>query len=456
MTDFEAANQLPQPTTSHHKIPKELCFENVVKNQTASPCSLPDFTLYLTHSTHSPETLQFFLWYWDYVQRWSQLLPRQKALSPAWDPEKAAEGPRAARFVTYSHKRARSLKMEKVLAVMDLGPSQSEQQSEEGVDMSRSRSSSASSTVTTTSAVSAVSGQSSGQPKTPRTPSSSMSGILSPTESTRSSSWQPFTIQPNHPELSRITKLFLSSPDTLKCLSQQDREQCLRAVQHTTHPTALLPAFMSVESTLRNLLHPAFIRHSLSNANTPRLILTGTLCTVLALLGLIVETVLLLSTQSPYLRVLGLLLFWPGLTGVLASIKGIDVLLHFKGNRQLRPWETASLPLFHPPPADGKEKRGHERMDTASTTNATNASTGSTATFAMTVGTEDGEQGSTWEERYSRQAWAEKIFTATVPVESKPLIVMQDRIVFLSILWAGILSSSLTVGVLFIPARNLF
>lgn len=35
MADFEAT-QLPQPTTPSPKIPKELSFENVVKNQTAS------------------------------------------------------------------------------------------------------------------------------------------------------------------------------------------------------------------------------------------------------------------------------------------------------------------------------------------------------------------------------------------------------------------------------------
>ncbi|KAK4179946.1 hypothetical protein QBC36DRAFT_375515 [Triangularia setosa] len=448
MSDFEAANQLPQPTISQNKIPKELCFENLVKNQTASPCSLSDFILYLTHSENCPEVLQFFLWYWDYVQRWSQLLPRQKALSPVWDPEKAAEGPRAARFITYSHKRARSLKMEKVLAVMDINSSHSEQQSERDIDMARSRSSSTSSTLTTNSTISSLS-QSSAQAKSPRTPSF-LSGILSPTESTRSSSWQPFTIQPNHPELSRITKLFLSSPTTLTSLSQQDRELCLRAVQHTTHPTALLPAFMSVESTLRNLLHPAFIRHSARNANAPRLAFTGAICSIVVLLGFIVEAVLLLSKQSPYLRVIALIFFWPGLAGLSTAIKGVDVCLHFKGRRQLRPWESPSLPRFHEDPVDGEEKRGHERRDTSSTAGTAGSYV---APFVMAL---EGKDKIGWEEQYNQRGWKHRIFDTTAPVESKPLIVMQDRIVFLSVLWAGILASGLTVGVLFVPGSNLF
>ncbi|KAK4197205.1 hypothetical protein QBC40DRAFT_299593 [Triangularia verruculosa] len=436
MADFEATNQLPQPTTPQRQMSAELCFERVVKDQAASPCSLSDFTLYLTHSENCPEVLQFFLWYWDYVQRWSQLLPRQKALSPAWDPEKAAEGPRAAKFVTYSHKRSRSLKMEKVLAVMEMGS----QQLDKEIDIARSRSGSASSTITAASTVSSVSQQS--QPKTPRTPSS-MSGILSPTESTKSSSWQPFTIQPNHPELTRVTKLFLSSPSTLKPLSQQDREQCLRAVQHTTHPTALLPAFMSVECTLRNLLHPKFIKHSLQNANSPRLVFTAIIGIISIALGLVLQAILILSKQTPYLRVLALLFLWPGLTGIFAAVRGVDIILHFKGRRQLRPWEPISLPLFHEAPAD-EAKTGHE------------SSTTSTTKFAATAAGEQSRQDADWEEQYKQRSWREKVFDTTARVESKPLILMQDRIVFLSALWAGVLASGLAVGVLFIPGRNLF
>lgn len=73
---------------------------------------------YLFYIERSAENLQFFLWYWDYVQRWSTLLPRQKALSPPWDPEKSTGPP--SRFIKYSHKRERSLKMSKVIAIMEM------------------------------------------------------------------------------------------------------------------------------------------------------------------------------------------------------------------------------------------------------------------------------------------------------------------------------------------------
>jgi len=73
---------------------------------------------YLVYEERNAESLQFFLWYYDYLQRWSGLLLRQKALSPVWDPEKAAE-PRS-RFITYSHKRARSQKMNKIITIMEM------------------------------------------------------------------------------------------------------------------------------------------------------------------------------------------------------------------------------------------------------------------------------------------------------------------------------------------------
>ena len=87
------------------------------------PCSLNDFMDYLYYVEENAENLQFFLWYCDYVQRWSGLLPRQKAMSPIWDPDKAGEPPAASRFIKYSHKRATSDKMNKIIAIMEIDQS---------------------------------------------------------------------------------------------------------------------------------------------------------------------------------------------------------------------------------------------------------------------------------------------------------------------------------------------
>ncbi len=75
---------------------------------------------YLYYVEHSAQSLQFFLWYYEYIQRWSQLPPEEKALAAVWDPEKVEE-PRP-RYITYSHKRAVSEKMNKILSIMDMEP----------------------------------------------------------------------------------------------------------------------------------------------------------------------------------------------------------------------------------------------------------------------------------------------------------------------------------------------
>jgi len=70
---------------------------------------------YLVYVEYEAETLQFFLWYCDYIKRWMELSPKQKAMAPKWDPENK-------RPVT-SHSRNGSLrekaKMGTILDILD-------------------------------------------------------------------------------------------------------------------------------------------------------------------------------------------------------------------------------------------------------------------------------------------------------------------------------------------------
>ena len=186
MSDFETAHQLEKARVYQGTIPPELAFREIIQNRTLpvcilcefsgeranqeQPCSLNDFMDYLYYVEHNAENLQFFLWYCEYVERWSQLLPSQKALSPGWDPDQATE-PRS-RFVTYSHRRARSDRLNKILSIIDIDPAQEKKyKDDEGISMP--------------------------MPPTPvfekghwRSPSaSSMSSLRSPTESLPD--WQP-------------------------------------------------------------------------------------------------------------------------------------------------------------------------------------------------------------------------------------------------------------------------
>ena len=68
---------------------------------------------YLVYVEREAETLQFFLWYCDYVKRWMALPAKKKSIAPKWDPENK-------RPVT-SHSRHGSLKEKvKLGAILDI------------------------------------------------------------------------------------------------------------------------------------------------------------------------------------------------------------------------------------------------------------------------------------------------------------------------------------------------
>ncbi|KAK3315125.1 hypothetical protein B0H66DRAFT_642403 [Apodospora peruviana] len=473
MSDFETAHQLEQARASHEGIPVELAFEDVIKNRTSPPCSLNDFMDYLFYVEHNAESLQFFLWYCDYIQRWSGLLPRQKALSQPWDPEKATE-PRS-RFITYSHKRARSDKMGKIINIMEMESERkstrdSSSSSSQPPEASSRKSTSSSSTTTTASF------------SHPRTPSSA--SVLSPTESTKED-WQPFTIQPFRDEISRVVRQYIaeSAPRQLN-LSPKDRESCLRAAQHTTHPSALLPAFTLAEANLRSR-HPSFIRWSRSNTNPARNVFSRVVGLLLILLGFGIDILLILSHRSHYLRIMCLVPWWPGITIFIAGWRCLCIVLHFRKARQLRPWEQecfdedgtddgssqdsekhagriAVPQKENKPPLSESASQQQQHQHTHTQKNHSVSSTTSSRIDPLrkeslqTFGPRNEyvrEEG--WLAAYRRKTLAQRVWDETMPVQNRALRILQDRAVFFAVLWGGIVASTLTVGSLFIPSGNL-
>ncbi|KAK3321132.1 hypothetical protein B0T19DRAFT_259327 [Cercophora scortea] len=481
MSDFETAHQLEQASASRGNLPSELAFAAMVKNRTAPPCSLNDFMDYLFYVEHNAEPLQFFLWYCDYVQRWSGLLPRQKALSPRWDPDKATE-PRS-RFITYSHKRERSDKMSKIIAIMEMSSEMKEPEPLQDHEIRKSTSSSTSKIAR------------------PRTPPSA---VLSPTESIRAD-WQPFTIQPFRDEISRVIKQYVaeSAPRQLD-LTDSDREACLHAAQHTTHPSALLPAFTYAEANLRGHLHPNFLRWSRSNSNAARVRFLRILGIFLVFLGLGLDILLILSGRSNFLRVICLIPWWPGLTVLIAASRSLCIALHCLGVRQLRPWEqehlidggegdhggdstsrpsfSSSFPLTvkenNIPPQkqqqhsrqNSHEPRQHVHKNTHASNNLSFSSTTTTTTTStsrivdplrkpslQTFGPRnDYGQEEAWAASYQRKTVLARIFDETAPVQNEALRLLQDRTIFFAVLLGGLGATALTVGSLFAPAGNLF
>lgn len=87
-------------------------------NMGEQPCSLNDFMDYLVYEEQNAEALQFFLWYIDYIERWSRLLPRQKALSPPWNQESDTSS--RSSISVHSHKRTQSEKLARILNIMEV------------------------------------------------------------------------------------------------------------------------------------------------------------------------------------------------------------------------------------------------------------------------------------------------------------------------------------------------
>ncbi|KAM7209502.1 hypothetical protein V8F20_000240 [Naviculisporaceae sp. PSN 640] len=450
MSDFETAHQLEQAKASHQGIPAELSFEDVIKNRTCPPCSLNDFMDYLYYIEHNAESLQFFLWYCDYVERFSGLLPRQKALSKPWDPEKAKE-PRS-RFITYSHKRARSDKMGKIMTILEMESDKKARESFEGEHKTRG-------------SISTTASRDSSRPRTPPP------ALLSPTGSTAKEDWQPFTIQPFRDEISRIVRQYIAegAPRQLS-LSAKDREWCLRASQHTTHPSALLPAFTVAEANLRSQ-HPNFIRWTRSNTNPTRMVFARAMGILLILIGFAIDIILILSRRSNFLRIVCLVPWWPGITSFIAGWKCLCVILHFKNERQLRPWEQETHYIHQDEDEDEEveQDKPKDKGDTPGTKQhpRQNHSISSTTSSRpidplrkeslQTFGPKNDYtmEKEEWFSSYKQKGIMDKIFDETIPVQNRALRMLQDRTVFFAVLCGGVGASVLTVGSLFIPGRNL-
>lgn len=67
---------------------------------------------YLLYVEHAAENLQFYLWFRDYIKRFTDLPPQEKALSPPWLPEKSE-------FLA-SKQRGLSIKPPRKIAIPDI------------------------------------------------------------------------------------------------------------------------------------------------------------------------------------------------------------------------------------------------------------------------------------------------------------------------------------------------
>lgn len=259
------------------------------------------------------------------------------------------------------------------------------------------------------------------------------------------------------------------APRRLK-ISHNDLRECLDAVQTTTHPSALLPAFTAAETILKSRTHADFLRKSQRNACAARLIFVQAIGIFLFLLGVSADAAFILSSLSRFFRLISLALWWPGLTLLVAATKGICVFLYVRNLRQLRPWEQV-------PYTGGAAKSDDDGDDKELSNDGANKEAGeqtrSKGRWSSSVPADQiidplrkpsmqvfGEAND-WErearmEVYEAKPLRCKVLNETVKTQNRVVRLLQDRVVLMSVCWAGFISTLLMVGSLFVPEVHLF
>lgn len=255
-----------------------------------------------------------------------------------------------------------------------------------------------------------------------------------------------------------------NAPRRLK-ISHDDLRECLEAVQTTTHPSALLPAFTAAETILKSRSHADFLRKSQRNACAARLGLIQGIGVFLFLLGVAADVTFILSSLSRFFRLTALVLWWPGLTLLTTATQGVCVFLWMRTLRQLRPWEQVQYNGGIATLDDGDDNEHSERVNKKQPRSKNHrlgrASSGHVIDPLRKGSMQTFGEANDWErearmEGYGTKSLLHKILEGTVKTQNRAIRLLQDRVVLFSFCWAGAVSTILTVGSLFVPEVRLF
>ena len=410
-------------------IPPELSFENVVCNKCLPPCSLQDFLDYLTYVTHDAENLQFYLWMVDYFQRFRNAPKSEKELSPPWENDPSRSTCRIKTDQTpvrdSTHLNAKDIDMHS--EDISNGSTWDGEQSEEFAD-----------DYTQTQASSVKFG---------------ISPIKSPVkhshEKPAPQQWQVSPQdQPFRSEINRIVNHYIApgSPRELH-LSHNDRATVLRALEHTTHPSALTLAKRMLDSILRNQSHPNFVRWSICNGNKPWTFALRIFAVTNILIGFAIAIVLTLSRYSRWWRIFAAFEWWFGTTNIIAASQGLCVLLHRMHTRQHHAWETKDY-------ANDDDEAMLKGLDVNF---ISYENTKSKWPVKMEVfGPANSYGAEPWVDHYSRKTWWGKLFEKRIPVRENGLKSIQNRMIRQAEAWALLITIPLTIAFVAIPKGNLY
>lgn len=409
-------------------IPSELSFENVICNKCLPPCSLQDFLDYLTYVTHDAENLQFYLWMVDYFQRFRNAPKSEKDLSPRWKNDASRS----------------ACRMNNQMPVTGLSPLVAKEIDIHSEDISNgstwdgNQSEGFADDDNQTQGGSAKFG---------------MSPIKSPVKHSHEKfvpqQWQVSPQnQPFRSEISRIINHYIApgSPRELN-LSHNDRAIVLRALEHTTHPSALTLVKRMLDSTLRNQSHPNFVRWSICNGNRQWTFALRAFAIMNILIGFAIAILLTLSKYSRWWRIFAAFEWWFGTTNMIAASQGLCVLLHRMHTRQHHAWETKDY-----------TNDDDEAMLKGLDINFTKyQSTKSKWPVKMEVfGPANNYGGEPWVNHYSRKSWWRKLFERRIPVQENGLKSIQNRMIRQAEAWALLITIPLTIAFVAIPKGDLY
>ncbi|KAF2962720.1 hypothetical protein GQX73_g10853 [Xylaria multiplex] len=396
-------------------IPGALAFDKIINGGTCPPCTVRDFMNYLIYIEHAAENLQFYLWYRDYVRRFSAAPVSETTLSPEWTQEMEEET-----IATIQRDAADQAKKHSPIA----------REIFRGTDFEK---------------ISGIPVESQNPFSTPPRSSAGDSVSFSGSQATTyvsqagdafvaAGAKQPFTIQPFRSEINRVIATYIidDSPRQLN-LSAREQKAVVRALSYTTHPSALLTLSQNIENTLRRQAHPNFIRWTICNGNPARVTFARGLGVGTLLVAMIGSIILTLSKAGRGWRALFAILWVVGIATLITAAKGMCVVLHGLHHRHVRPWE-----LFLDDSDAGIEQlcEGNRSFDS--------------------FGSCNNYEDEPWIVRYQRRFYVRKVFDREVWIQEPALRQIQDTIFLQSMLFAVLGAGVLTAVFVAVPAGNLF
>lgn len=262
-------------------------------------------------------------------------------------------------------------------------------------------------------------------------------------------------------------------------MSHKDRHAILHALQHTTHPSAFAPAYITSSAVLRGQSHPNFIRWSICNGNKPRVLALRISAVIGVLISFTVATLLTLSHQARWWRIFAAISLFLGITSLVAAYKGVCIVMYITHSRNLRPWEESDSDAET---IAGQRNSGEsiartmqlsERVGGFDDKDTDRGSGTERASFEQTQEPEAlsrwrpsslqtfGPGNDTWEleswvDRYKRRPLFRKVFEREVFTQDATLRMLQDKIVYGAAIWSTGITICLTCGLVALPSANLY